>query len=181
MLLTSFQELRGRTSSVSLAVVGDGPALGRLRARYQGPEIAFTGFLKGEELAAALASADALVFPSKMDTFGNAVLEAQASGLPAIVSDWGGPPEIVRRHESGMIVDVDRPHALTQAMERLATDTELHAGLRQRALRNAADRGWDRVLEDVWNRDQQQPARAEPGSRGPAAKSILGLMALDVA
>lgn len=61
-----------------------------------------TGYLHGEDLSQAFASADALVFPSLTDTFGNAVLEARASGLPAIVSDRGGPREVVRASDSGL-------------------------------------------------------------------------------
>lgn len=181
LLLESFQTLRERLPWASLAVVGDGPAMARLRARYHGPHVAFTGFLRGEELAVALASADALVFPSKMDTFGNAVLEAQACGLPAIVSDWGGPPEIVRPRDSGIIVDVDRPNALTEAMQRLAVDADLQTRLRERALLTAADHAWDRVLEEIWNRDPQEPASTEPRRGRSARDSLFGLLALDVA
>ena len=79
------------------------------------------------------------------------VLEAQASGLPAIVATQGGPPEIVARHQSGLIVDMAAEHDLTAAMERLCTDATLRATCRERALTNAAERTWPRVFEDFWS------------------------------
>jgi glycosyltransferase involved in cell wall biosynthesis len=181
LLLESFHELVRRVPGAGLAVVGDGPALARLRARHHGPRIAFTGFLRGDELAAAYASADVLVFPSQTDTFGNAVLEAHASGLPAIVSDWGGPPEIVRKHESGMIVDVNRPHALADAMHRLATDRALYTQLQERALRTAADHAWDRVLEEVWCRRTDDLPAANRRATHRTSQPAFTPLALDVA
>ena len=64
----------------------------------------FTGYLKGHTLAEAYASADVFVFPSTTDTFtfGNVVLEAQASGLPVIVSDQGGPRENMVHGQTGL-------------------------------------------------------------------------------
>jgi glycosyltransferase involved in cell wall biosynthesis len=75
-------------------IVGHGPYADELRGRF--PEAIFTGYLSGLDLAAAYASADVFVFPSTTDTFGNVILEAQACGLPCVVSDQGGPRELVR-------------------------------------------------------------------------------------
>ena len=123
-LVDAFDRLRQRGHAASLAIVGDGPYRKELQARCQGRPIAFTGVLEGDDLAAAYASADVMVFPSTTDTFGNVVLEAQASGLPVIVSDLGGPAEIVRGHDSGIIVDHQEPDALVDAMERLYLSPE---------------------------------------------------------
>ena len=65
------------------------------------PQAEFTGVLRGEELAAAYANMDLFVFPSHTDTFGNVVLEALASGVPAIVTPDGGPSTIVRDGVTG--------------------------------------------------------------------------------
>jgi len=161
LVLTSFQKLAEQGREASLAIVGDGPSLEELRRRHQDPRIAFTGFLDGEELATAVASADVLVFPSTTDTFGNAVLEAQASGLPAIVSNRGGPQEIVTTHGSGVVVDVAEPGAVAQAMDRLLGDSDLRGDMRRRALRNAAGRGWEQVLDELWNHEDHG-ARSAP-------------------
>ena len=119
MLIEAFDAFLANGHKGVLVMVGDGPYREELQARTQGRPIVFTGFLEGEELAAAFARANALVFPSTTDTFGNVVLEAQASGLPVIVMDPGGPAEIVRRHESGIVVGDTVPHGLAEAMERL--------------------------------------------------------------
>ena len=105
-LIDALDEVLRRGYQASLFFVGDGPHRQQLVARCQDRPIAFTGVLEGEELARAYASSDCLVFPSTTDTFGNVVLEAHASGLPVIVTDQGGPAEIVRRHDSGIVVDL---------------------------------------------------------------------------
>lgn len=76
-------------AGVTFAFVGDGPFLPELRQKV--PRGIFTGALHGKELSQAYASADLFVFPSTTDTYGNVVIEALASGLPALVSDQGDP------------------------------------------------------------------------------------------
>ncbi len=76
---------------VRLAIVGDGPMRRSLEEHFAGTPTVFTGFLRGDDLAHAYASADLFVFPSASETFGNVVLEAMASGRPAIATRWSGP------------------------------------------------------------------------------------------
>jgi len=82
-------------------VVGDGPELPRLKARY--PHAVFMGTRRGEELAAIYASADVFVFPSRTDTFGNVILEALASGTPVAAFPVTGPLDIVGDGEGGVL------------------------------------------------------------------------------
>ena len=131
-------------------IVGDGPLLPVLRQRYTDCGVHFTGYLEGVNLATAYASADVFVFPSTTDTFGNAVLEAQACGLPAIVTDRGGPQEIVRRCQSGLIVNQVSPEVLSRAMLILYENDNLRRDLAARALVNARDAGWERILDEFW-------------------------------
>lgn len=91
-------------------VVGDGPDLERLRARY--PDVHFTGTLQGEELAAVYASADVFVFPSRTDTFGNVILEALASGCPVAAYPVTGPVDILGDGIGGALDDDLREAAL---------------------------------------------------------------------
>jgi glycosyltransferase involved in cell wall biosynthesis len=84
-----------------LAVVGDGPYREELQENI--PNAIFTGYLHGEELAAAYASADVFVFPSTTDTYGNVVMEALASGIPCVVSDAGGPRGLVEHGKTGFV------------------------------------------------------------------------------
>ena len=92
-LVASTRKLADWKLAVRPLFVGDGPYLSEMKRLL--PDALFTGYLRGEELADAYASADFFVFPSTTDTFGNVVLEAQASGLPVIVSDVGGPRDLV--------------------------------------------------------------------------------------
>jgi glycosyltransferase involved in cell wall biosynthesis len=91
-------------------VVGGGPQLDELKARYQ--DVLFTGKKTGEELAQCYASADALVFPSRTDTFGMVLLEAAASGLPAAAFPVTGPVDVVTPGETGVLSEDLRQAAL---------------------------------------------------------------------
>ncbi|HET97736.1 MAG TPA: glycosyltransferase family 1 protein [Desulfurivibrio alkaliphilus] len=82
-------------------VIGDGPALARLRREY--PEVVFPGYKKGEELAAHLAAADVFVFPSRTDTFGLVMLEAMACGVPVAAYPVPGPAGLVVNGENGYL------------------------------------------------------------------------------
>src|SRR3954469_23986101 len=93
VLADAYRQLRKEGVQVQLFVVGHGPYSEALAKSL--PDAFFTGYLRGTELARAYASADVFVFPSTTDTFGNVILEAQASGLPVVVSDSGGPKELV--------------------------------------------------------------------------------------
>lgn len=85
----------------SKLVVGDGPDLERLRRRY--PDVHFTGLKTGEDLARIYASADVFVFQSRVDTFGNVLIEAMASGCPVAAFPVTGPVDIVRNGVDGVL------------------------------------------------------------------------------
>jgi glycosyltransferase involved in cell wall biosynthesis len=181
-LVDAFDEIVRRDHQASLVFVGDGPHRHQLAARCHDRPIAFTGILEGEELARAYASGDCMVFPSTTDTFGNVVLEAQASGLPVIVTDVGGPAEIVRRHDSGIVVDLSQPQALANAMEKIMLDTDLRSELRNRGLRNAAESKWENVLEEFWSRDECDSGETDMESyRSLDARNSPGVIAMEVA
>ena len=149
MLLKAFQRMIDNGSDADLVLVGDGPLRDELQLKYNDPQIVFTGYLYGEELAKAYASADLFVFPSQTDTFGNVVLEAHACGLPAIVSDEGGPQEIVASHESGQVVNTRAPDELFEAMSRVAGDPVLYEQLKKNAGQKAMDSKWEYALEKL--------------------------------
>ncbi|MCA8959786.1 MAG: glycosyltransferase [Planctomycetes bacterium] len=153
-LLGAFEDVVHRGLDAELVVVGDGPILDELR-ESRPPRVLFTGPLTGERLAEAYASADAFVFPSLSDTFGNAVLEAHASGLPAVVFDQGGPPEVVSRFDSGVIVPSRGPRAdreaLRDAMVDWIRDPNALQPLRDRARTAAEDVSWQRVCDALFD------------------------------
>ncbi len=119
VLAEAYLELRKTRADAHLVVIGDGPYRAELERRLAGAPVTFTGMLEGEELSIALASCDAKLFPSTTDTWGNAPLEAQASGLPVVVSDMGGPQELMRDGLTGLKVAGRDVHGLVAAMERL--------------------------------------------------------------
>ena len=82
-------------------VVGDGPALDALKRKH--PEARFVGAKYGDELARYYAGADAFIFPSKTDTFGNVLLEALASGLPVAAYPVAGPLDVIDGQRVGAL------------------------------------------------------------------------------
>jgi len=115
--------------------------------RQRLPRAEFTGMLKGEELAAAYAGMDLFVFPSHTDTFGNAVLEALASGVPAIVTPDGGPATIVRDGETGCVA---RDAEFSRVIAGLLADPARLRRMRNAARGYALTASWDAVFEGVY-------------------------------
>lgn len=108
----------------SKVMVGDGPALAELRARF--PDVLFMGALEGEALAQAYAGADLFVFPSRTDTFGLVLVEAMASGLPVATYPVGGPLDVVGDSGAG-VLDDNLGEAIRQAL-RIPRDAALAHG-----------------------------------------------------
>ncbi|MBD3163301.1 MAG: glycosyltransferase [Candidatus Eisenbacteria bacterium] len=147
--------LRDREPGLRLVLAGHGPDLDRLReAHGANGGVRFTGRLEAPELAELYAAADLFVFPSETDTFGMAVLEAQASGLPAIVSTMGGPKEIVRDGVTGHVLPASDLGAWVERIERML-DARAHRpeewrAMGARARRNVLERfDWDRFLTRI--------------------------------
>ena len=156
-LLEGFERLLQQGQSAQLILVGDGPQRDALSQRFYQPEITFTGFLSGAELATAYASADAFVFPSRTDTFGNVVLEAQASGLPMLVTAEGGPAETVQAEQSGWLVEGNDATAWEKALLRVCQSSAEFRTLGQRAAAHAHHHSWDSVFADFWRTPTELP------------------------
>ena len=138
-------------------IVGHGGLQDWLRERL--PRAEFTGVLKGEALAEAYASMDLFVFPSHTDTFGNVVLEALASGVPAIVTPDGGPRTIVHDGVTGRVVsDAD----FASAVAAVLADPARHAQMRHAARSYALTASWDSVFEGLYAAyETMLPARVQ--------------------
>lgn len=133
---------------LAIAFVGDGPFLSELKQRV--PRAIFTGYLGGEELATAFASADIFLFPSTTDTFGNVILEAQASGLPCIVSDEGGPKDLVAHDITGLVTRANDLGHFTTAITTLASNPALRASMAIAAASAVASRDWRDAARRWW-------------------------------
>jgi len=126
-LVSGFRGLARDVASAKLLLVGGGPYEGELEResrRALPGRVIFTGEVTGDRLAALLASSDVFVYPSETETFGNAVVEAQASGVPVVVSDRGAARENVIDGVTGLVVDARDPEAIRRAMRALLEDPE---------------------------------------------------------
>ena len=126
-------------------IIGQGAEENWLRQHLPGAE--FPGVLRGKALAEAYANMDLFVFPSHTDTFGNVVLEALASGVPAIVTPDGGPPSIIREGATGLVA---RDEDFSAAATHILTNPTLHTQMSQNARQDALKASWDTVFERVY-------------------------------
>jgi len=151
VLIEVYDTLALRRPECSFAVVGDGPYLQTMKERLIRPNIIFTGFLFGEELSQAYASSDVFVFPSTTDTFGNVVLEAMASGVPVIVSDRGGPKEIVQHGRTGLVTKARNAAEVLEGVERLIDNPSMRLEMATHARSYAEKQSWERIYLNFWN------------------------------
>jgi len=148
-----------RGLEAELIVVGDGPDRARLERSLAPFGARFLGYRHGEELSALYASADFFVFPSVTDTLGQVVLEAQASGLPALVSTAGGPREIVADGETGFALPASDPGRWVDAMIDLISDDDLRRRLGAAARERVEPRTVDAMYEFFWAEHEEAVAR----------------------
>jgi glycosyltransferase involved in cell wall biosynthesis len=149
VLANAYRRLRDEGLLVQLFVVGHGPYAEALSETL--PDAFFTGYLTGKELAAAYASADIFVFPSTTDTFGNVIIEAQASGVPVIVSDSGGPKELVEDRTNGLITKSHDVDDFARAIRELTVDPALREQMADRARQSVIDRTWPEAFRKFWS------------------------------
>jgi len=128
-------------------IVGEGSEERWLRTHV--PKATLTGVLRGDALAEAYANMELFAFPSYTDTFGNVILEALASGVPAVVTSSGGPKFLVEPGVTGYVAD--NPAEFTSAVEKILTDPILQANMREAAIGYAAQQSWDAVFESVFH------------------------------
>ena len=146
-----FRALAQTRPDVCLVVVGDGPYRPELEEALAGTPVVFTGFQEGATLAALYASADFMVMPSVTETFGNVVMEAQASGLPIVVCKGGGASENVVDGRTGFIVEADSAEALSRAAIRLLDDIPLRERMAAAARKHIETRGCEMAFENLWD------------------------------
>jgi glycosyltransferase involved in cell wall biosynthesis len=127
--------------------IGDGPARAELQATM--PEAIFCGHVEKFRVGEVLASGDLLLFPSRTETFGQVVMESLACGLPAIVSDHGGPAEIVRAAQAGRVIAAGDVAAFSQAVDEMVGNQELFHRFRQCGLEFTRGRDWHEVNQVV--------------------------------
>ena len=139
--IESIKALQKKNPKVRALVVGEGNA--KEEAQQLLPNGFFTGFLEGEELARAYASADVFLFPSHTETFGNVTLEAMASGLPCIVADAIGSKSLVDDGVNGFWAEKENTEDFTNQLKKVVDDPELRVKMGKSSREMALAYKWD--------------------------------------
>ena len=138
-----------------LALVGDGPNRQTLEKYFADTRTHFVGYLGGQELASAFASADAFIFPSRTETLGLVLLEAMAAGCPVVAARSGGIPDIVEDGVNGYLFDPTDDWGAIVATQRLLSSQEERETLRRNARQEAERWSWSaatRQLQSYYRR-----------------------------
>ncbi|MBD1845366.1 glycosyltransferase family 1 protein [Cyanobacteria bacterium FACHB-63] len=134
-----------------LALVGDGPNRQALEKHFASTNTNFVGYLAGQELASAFASADAFVFPSRTETLGLVLLEAMAAGCPVVAARSGGIPDIVEDGVNGYLFDPADERGAIIATQSLLSRPEEREVLRQNARAEAERWSWSAATKQLQN------------------------------
>ena len=152
VLAEAFLKVRAKFPKAELFLAGDGPYMRDLGSDLLGNGGFFCGNLSGEDFCRTVASCDIFFFPSTTDTYGNSVLEAQAAGLPCIVTDSGGPQEIIVPGRSGLVVKGRDSQELAEAMLTLLQNDELRASMASEARKRGLEHDWHRAFNTIWEK-----------------------------
>ncbi|MCS6781854.1 MAG: glycosyltransferase family 1 protein [Gloeomargarita sp. SKYBB_i_bin120] len=147
-LLTAFP-------TAHLALVGDGPHRDALAQYFAGTNTHFIGYLEGEALAQAFASADVFVFPSCTETLGLVLLEAMAAGCPVVAARRGGITDIVQDGVNGYLYEPEQEQGLIEAVQRVLASPEQRQALQHAARQEAERWGWDQATAQLRQYYQQ--------------------------
>lgn len=134
-----------------LALVGDGPHRSSLEKHFAGTSTHFVGYLTGEDLGSAFASADAFIFPSRTETLGLVLLEAMAAGCPVVAARCGGIPDIVASGVNGYLFDPKDDLGAITATRNLLEQQQEREIIRKNARLEAERWGWATATRQLQN------------------------------
>ena len=150
-----------RRDDLQLVIVGDGVDRAKLESLM--PTAVFTGALYGPELASAYASMDVFVHPGEHETFCQAVQEAQASGLPVVAPDAGGPRDLVAPYRTGLLLSVSEFESrLGESVDHLLAERPRYSVA---ARRSVLGRTWPAICDELLDHYEAVQARGLPGIR----------------
>jgi len=150
-----------------ILIVGDGSEMGWLKSHLKHGD--FAGVLRGHALAQAYANMDIFVFPSRTDTFGNVIQEAAASGVPSVVTDEGGPKNLVNPRITGSIAHSD--DEFVASVVELASDNARRQRMGLAAREKVANCSWDAAFEMTYR--AYRHCLAEPAALASHQKKVL--------
>ncbi|HYE63378.1 MAG TPA: glycosyltransferase family 1 protein [Phycisphaerales bacterium] len=159
--------LQQQNIPAELVIVGDGPFRAQLEQSLENTRTLFLGFRYNDALSRLYASSDLFLFPSVTDTLGQVVMEAQASGLPALVTDQGGPKELVVNARTGFVLPAADPAVWVRSIndlcanptQRRVMSAEAHDHLQQFSMAASFDQWWS-VHEQPLSGRASHPGRA---------------------
>jgi glycosyltransferase involved in cell wall biosynthesis len=149
-LADAFKRLCKNRKDVALVIAGDGPYLPAMIKSLEGLPVYFLGYQNDQTLPALYASSDLFVFPSKTDTLGQVVIESQAAGLPVLVSNVGGPQEVMDDGISGLVLPAENPQVWTDAIEDLLSDEPRRARMSRTASQRMTRFSLGKTFEGFW-------------------------------
>lgn len=174
----------GQVPGSRLAIVGDGPERRALERHFRGTPTVFTGYLRGQELAAAYASADLFLLPSQTETLGLVLLEAMAAGCPVVACRAGGVPDAVQDGCTGFLFAPEDADGPVHGVQRALADPSGLESIRLRARQDVERHGWEAATgqlrqlyrEAILHRRATPPAPPPGAIRRVAAQVALSAL-----
>jgi glycogen(starch) synthase len=169
LLLEAFARLAPEHPDLGLVIAGDGPERESLRERVLelglAERVHLSGWLRRREVTAVMNGAEVFVMPSRVEPFGIVVLEAWRSGVPSVVTPYGGTPEFVKDGVTGLVVDPLDPALLAAAVKRLLVHGSLRARLAQAGREEIHQFDWAHIT------GRYEALYERVGGSGPRARS----------
>lgn len=134
---------------IRIAILGEGPERANLEAMFAGTPTIFPGFLSGDQLCQAYASADAFLFPSDTETLGFVAMESMASGTPVIGARAGGIPTVIDHERNGLLFDPDSREDFLEQTRRLTSDSRFRDQLGKQARIDMESCSWRAATEQL--------------------------------
>lgn len=144
--LDAWQAAKKTTPDLKMVVVGDGPVLKKLRNTYSG-DVYFAGMRYDEDLARHYASADFFIFGSTSETFGNVVIEAMASGLPALTYDYAAGKQFIDSGVNGYLAPLNDRAAFIETAESMVTNRSESARVGKNARERVSAYPWQKTID----------------------------------
>ncbi len=167
-----------RGVDTELVIIGDGPYRATMQRELRGQHAHFLGFRHGAELSTLYASCDLFAFPSTTDTLGQVVMESQASGMPVLVTDVGGPQEVVDDGVTGLVLPAGDKARWTEALVRLICDPQSRARMGSEACAFMKPRTFAASFDHYWEvherAAQNLPAKPGTGAAQPESRATVG-------
>jgi glycosyltransferase involved in cell wall biosynthesis len=154
VLIKALRLIRKEFKNAKLVIVGEGEDRGNLEKLARELKLAdaviFAGALPYEELPKAYAASDVFVLPSFFESFGIALIEAEAVAKPVVGTRVGGVTEAVVAGQSGILVEPGNPGSLAEAVEEILADRSLAKKMGENGRKNVEEKfSWPIAVDRV--------------------------------